>query len=88
MKLIPVGQPVRGHGLLPDMQTKANSMNEISRHASSTRDSVSRRQFLKHSTLAVSGAVAASGLPFAITAHAAPNDPIKVGVIGCGGRGS
>lgn len=47
-----------------------------------------RRQFLKRSSLALAGATAAAQLPFVITAHAAPDDPIRIGVIGCGGRGT
>lgn len=49
---------------------------------------LTRRHFLGRSTLAVAGAAAASQLPFVITSHAAPDDPIRVGVIGCGGRGT
>lgn len=46
-----------------------------------------RRDFLKSSTLAVGGAVAAqAGLNG--NAHAAGSDVIKVGLIGCGGRGT
>ncbi len=46
----------------------------------------SRREFLKHS---ISAATAAGvGLSLARGAHAAGNDVIKVGLIGCGGRGS
>jgi predicted dehydrogenase len=48
---------------------------------------LTRRSFLKHSTLAAAGAAAASQLPFVVTTHAAPDDPIRIGVIGCGGRG-
>ena len=46
---------------------------------------VSRRQFIKTSSLAA-GVVAATA-PFVLTSHAAPDDPIRVGIIGCGGRG-
>ncbi len=49
---------------------------------------LSRRSFLKSSTLAVAGAAAIQGFPFVMTSHAAPDDPIRVGVIGCGGRGT
>src|ERR1051326_6326749 len=49
---------------------------------------VSRRQFLKNSGLAAAGAAALSQVPFGITAHAAPDDPIRIGLIGCGGRGT
>jgi predicted dehydrogenase len=47
---------------------------------------LSRRGFLQRSSLVVAGAAAAN-LPFALTSHAAPDDPIRVAVIGCGGRG-
>ena len=36
----------------------------------------------------MAGAAAAAQLPFVITSHAASNDPIGVGLIGCGGRGT
>lgn len=54
-------------------------------NASAAFSSVSRRQFLKQSSIA---AAALSQLPFVQTAHAAPDDPIRIGLIGCGGRGS
>jgi predicted dehydrogenase len=47
---------------------------------------LSRRGFLRNSSLFVAGA-AAVNLPFALTSHAAPDDPIRVALIGCGGRG-
>src|SRR5262245_22556332 len=50
-----------------------------------TTDPVSRRQFLKNSSLA---AVTLAQFPFVLTAHAAPDDPIRIGLIGCGGRGT
>ena len=46
--------------------------------------SVSRREFLKSSSLIAAGAAVA---PYVITAHAAPDDPIRIGLIGCGSRG-
>src|SRR5438105_13703515 len=51
---------------------------------------LSRRRFLRNSSFAVAGAGAAAltELPFVTTSHAAPDDPIRVGVIGCGGRGT
>jgi myo-inositol 2-dehydrogenase / D-chiro-inositol 1-dehydrogenase len=60
-------------------------MNKNHENAVST-PSLSRRGFLRNSTLVVAGA-AAVNLPFALTSHAAPDDPIHVAVIGCGGRG-
>ncbi len=51
------------------------------------KSSASRRDFLKSSsTLAAAGAVAGS-LGIARSAHASVDDTIKVGLIGCGGRG-
>jgi predicted dehydrogenase len=47
-----------------------------------------RRQFLKTSTVAAAGTVLASARPFLSNAHAAGSDVIKVGLIGCGGRGT
>ncbi|HTL57908.1 MAG TPA: Gfo/Idh/MocA family oxidoreductase [Candidatus Limnocylindrales bacterium] len=49
---------------------------------------ISRRRFLKHSSLAAAGAAALGQAPFAVTTHAAPDDPIRIGLIGCGGRGT
>ncbi len=51
------------------------------------RPLVSRRTFLKSSSLAVAGASLAE-LPFVRTARAADDTPIKIGLIGCGGRGT
>lgn len=45
---------------------------------------VSRRQFLKTSSVLTAGVLAA---PHIIATHAAPDDPIRVGLIGCGSRG-
>ena len=52
---------------------------------SSSQADVSRRHFIKSSSLLAAGAVVA---PYVITTHAAADDPIRVGLIGCGGRGS
>jgi len=48
----------------------------------------SRRNFLKTSTAAVAGASLASRLGDLPAVHAAGSDEIRVGVIGCGGRGT
>ena len=50
--------------------------------------SLSRRSFLKNSSLAAAGVAAVGQFPFVLTSRAAPDDPIRIGVIGCGGRGS
>jgi predicted dehydrogenase len=55
---------------------------------SSASSTVSRRRFLQRSSLAAAGAAALSDLPWVNTAHAAPDDPIRIGLIGCGGRGT
>ncbi len=47
----------------------------------------SRRDFLKTSSVAAAGALA-GGLSIARGAHAAGDDTLKVGLIGCGGRGT
>jgi predicted dehydrogenase len=48
----------------------------------------SRRDFLKISTTAATAAAAASVLPSSRSVHAAGSDTLKVGLIGCGGRGA
>jgi predicted dehydrogenase len=55
---------------------------------SNSPDHVSRRAFLGRSSLAVAGAAAAAHAPFVLTARASAMDKIKIGVIGCGGRGT
>jgi predicted dehydrogenase len=50
--------------------------------------SASRRDFLKTSTALTAGAAAATNLGLVPNAHAAGSDVIKVGLIGCGGRGT
>lgn len=48
----------------------------------------SRRSFLKRSAAATAGAVSLASLDVARYAHAAGSDIIRVGLIGCGGRGT
>jgi predicted dehydrogenase len=50
--------------------------------------STSRRSFLKQSTAAVVGATLASTLGSARAAHPDGSDVLKVGLVGCGGRGN
>ena len=63
-------------------------MNNSSSMIQQAQASLSRRQFLRNSSLATAGAAALSQLPFVLTSHAAPDAPIKIGLIGCGGRGT
>jgi myo-inositol 2-dehydrogenase/D-chiro-inositol 1-dehydrogenase len=51
-------------------------------------DMASRRNFMKTSTAAVVGGSLVGSLGIARTAHAAGGDTIKIGLIGCGGRGT
>jgi predicted dehydrogenase len=53
-----------------------------------TENSLSRRQFLSRSSAVAAGAAALSQFPFVVTSHAAADDPIRIGLIGCGGRGT
>ena len=53
-----------------------------------TDKSVSRRQFIKKSGIGVATTAAVINAPFIITSHAAPDDPINLGLVGCGGRGT
>src|SRR6476661_4995408 len=50
------------------------------------RTSTSRREFLGTSSLATAGSLAALAIPKSV--HAAGSEELKVGLIGCGGRGS
>ena len=61
-------------------------MNE--RAAQSNYGHASRRDFLKSSSAAVVGGALLSGLSIGRSVHAAGSDTLKVGLIGCGGRGS
>ena len=62
----------------------------MSTQCSEAKVDVSRRRFLKSSSLALAGAAAAARLPIARSVHAAAGTDtrIKIGLIGCGGRGT
>ena len=51
------------------------------------KDRTTRREFLKDSTAAVVGSAVAAGWTIPVV-HAAGSDEIRVGLIGCGGRGT
>jgi predicted dehydrogenase len=53
-----------------------------------TFDYVTRRSFIKKTGVGLATTAVAMNAPFIISAHAAPDDPIKIGLIGCGGRGT
>lgn len=65
-------------------QTAQQNMNT---HSSSLAPS-SRRQFLKTSSSAVLGGALITHLPFAGSSFAQNADTLRVGLVGCGGRGS
>ncbi len=49
--------------------------------------SLSRREFVKKSGTGIAGAAALANFPYVLS-HAAPDEKIIVGVVGCGGRGT
>src|SRR5579859_740049 len=49
---------------------------------------LSRRNFLKKSSLVAASTAVAANFPFVMTSRADANLPIRVGLIGCGGRGT
>lgn len=57
-------------------------------HVSSGVPSGTRREFLKASTLAAAGSVAATAVNLSHAVHASSDDTLRVGLIGCGGRGT
>src|SRR5258708_19752 len=76
---------------IANLESKNPGLRFMSKQISSSpavSSPVSRRNFLRHSSLALAGAAAVSDFPWVRTAHAAPDDPIRIGVIGCGGRGT
>ena len=52
------------------------------------RQQPSRRGFLQSSTATIVGGALAGSLAIGRSAHAAGSDALKVGLIGCGGRGT
>ena len=51
-------------------------------------DQPSRRKFIKNSSILVAGGAVAGQLTMARSAHAFGSDEIKIGLVGCGGRGT
>src|ERR1017187_4414902 len=52
------------------------------------QSAVNRRSFIKSTSTIAAGSAILSNFPFVLTSHAAPDDPIRMGLIGCGGRGT
>lgn len=59
----------------------------MNKNKTSNQNGISRRDFVKTSSLVTSGLMLGS-LPLTSSAHVAGSDMIKVAVIGCGGRGT
>ena len=58
-------------------------------HIDLSQKKTSRRQFLKNSCSGITVAsTVAVGFPYIATSHAASDLPIRIGVVGCGGRGT
>ncbi len=52
------------------------------------QNGLTRRQFFRNAGLAAGGGILLSSLPVSASAYAAGSETLKVGVIGCGGRGT
>jgi len=52
------------------------------------KSTITRRDFMKKTSLAAGGGILLSSLPVSSSAYAAANDVINVAVVGCGGRGT
>jgi myo-inositol 2-dehydrogenase / D-chiro-inositol 1-dehydrogenase len=59
-----------------------------SNRSPSQRPTADRRTFLKGSSLLLAGGAVAGGLNIARAAHSYGSDVIKIGLVGCGGRGT
>ncbi len=62
--------------------------NSDSLFSNESRIETPRREFLKKSSFAVAAGVAAPYLSFSGSSFAADSDTLKVGLVGCGGRGT
>ncbi|NIS48380.1 MAG: twin-arginine translocation signal domain-containing protein, partial [Aliifodinibius sp.] len=52
------------------------------------KSTITRRDFMKKTSLAAGGGILLSSLPVSSSAYAAANDVLNVAVVGCGGRGT
>jgi myo-inositol 2-dehydrogenase / D-chiro-inositol 1-dehydrogenase len=64
-------------------------MNQDQSQSMKEQSDLSRRSFLKRSSVVAASAVAASSFPFVLSSSAQEDGkPIRIGLIGCGGRGT
>jgi predicted dehydrogenase len=75
----------------PNFDVKTNSIQNLTtmndQRIITSPMAVNRRGFLKVTSAAVAGTAMLGSAPFVLTSRAAADDPIKIGIIGCGGRG-
>ncbi|MGN6543921.1 MAG: Gfo/Idh/MocA family protein, partial [Aureliella sp.] len=72
-----------------DSAPSATQQDASAPNTSAAADSAAtRRNFIKGSSLLLAGGAMAGTLPIARAAHAYGSDVIKIGLIGCGGRGT
>ena len=67
---------------------ETNQSQRRNRRTESGKSNTSRRKFIKKSSLLMAGGAVAGQLPFARSAHAFGSDEIRIGLVGCGGRGT
>lgn len=67
---------------------ETNMSQKSSKNTHVQGDQASRRNFIKKSSLLVAGGAVAGQLAMSRSAHAFGSDEIKIGLIGCGGRGT
>lgn len=63
-------------------------MNSDKHHSSQSTSLPSRRSFLKQTTATIVGGSLVASLDLSRSAHAAGSDEIRIGLVGCGGRGT
>ncbi len=63
-------------------------MSDAAKPSDAPKSQPTRRKFIKNSSLLVAGGAVASQLSLARSAHAFGSDEIRIGLIGCGGRGT
>jgi len=72
---------------MTNLSTHVNSMNDSS--MPQPNPALTRRSFLRTTSGAVAGGAVLGALPIERFAHAAsPGDTLRIGLIGCGGRGT
>jgi predicted dehydrogenase len=67
------------------MQLKPHGLNRVS--SSPSNDLITRRSFLQNAAVGVAGAASIAHAPF-INTNAAPDQEIRIALLGCGGRGT